>query len=270
MSSPKRILSWDVGIKNLAYCGLHDKQIIAWKLLCLPSCKPEDLCSVLCKVLDAEVFPEALDVVVVERQPGRNKTMLRVEAYLAMYFAKLGIQVVTYHAGNKLKDTGQENRGRGSHMYRARKNASVDLARDFLLETKQDAGVLVRAKKKDDLADALMQGLSYLSARTVPDVSVNKVIRPRKPTERQKKLSKSNILYLLKEKLKHTLFAFVPGTPLKIIQSLGDAKLQTAIVKAFGSLEVCAAELGHELVVPETPFLGKVGTDDPVGLDAIS
>lgn len=263
----KKILSWDVGIKNLAYCALDDRTIVSWKLLCLPACKPEDLCHVLCRVLDAETFPEGLEAVVVERQPGRNKTMLRVEAYLAMYFAKQGIRVITYHAGNKLKDTGQENRGRGAQMYRARKNASVDLARDFLRETQQDASVLERAKKKDDLADALMQGLSFLSGSHVTSQAP---VKARKPTEKQKRLSKGNILYLLKDKLKHTLFAYgVPGTPLKIVEALMDAKLQVAVVKAFGSLEACASEIGSELVVPETSFLCKVGPEDPVCFDTV-
>jgi hypothetical protein len=269
MSAKQKILSWDVGIKNLAYCALDGQTIVSWKLLCLPACKPEDLCNVLCRVLNAEVFPEGLDSVVVERQPGRNKTMLRVEAYLAMYFAKQGLHVVTYHAGNKLKDTGQENKGRGAQMYRARKNASVDLARGFLKDTNQDGSVLERAKKKDDLADALMQGLSYLAGPTTS--TKDKVVKPRKPTDRQKKLSKANILYLLKEKLKHTLFAFVPGTPLKVVESLvhsSDAKFQTSVARAFGSLEACANEIGG-LVVPEPPFLGKVGTDDPVGMNAV-
>lgn len=264
------ILSWDVGIKNLAYCALEDRKIVSWKLLCLPACKPEDLCTVLCRVLNAETFPEGLKTVVVERQPGRNKTMLRVEAYLAMYFAKQGLQVVTYHAGNKLKDTGQENRGRGAQMYRARKNASVDLAREFLRETQQDPSVLERAKKKDDLADALMQGLSFLSGPKIRQDPTPVIIKARKPTEKQKKLSKGNILYLLKDKLKHTLFAYgVPGTPLKIVEALMDTKLLASTVKAFGSLEACAAEIGQALIVPEPALLGKVGPDDPVGLDAI-
>jgi len=64
-----------------------------------------------------------------------------------------------------------------------------------------------RSKKKDDLADTVMQGLSFLNRRviTAPAKARATKITARRPTEHQRetKYSKSNLVWLYREGL-HT------------------------------------------------------------------
>lgn len=63
------------------------------------------------------------------------------------------------------------------------------------------------SKKKDDLADTVMQALSYIDARVAPPVPKKEVLAtPRKPTENQNrtKYSRANLAWLYKNGLHNT------------------------------------------------------------------
>lgn len=237
------ITSFDVGIKNLAYCVIDTEahRIIKWNLLCVNDRNP---CASLAKVLDNEALPPC-DLVLIERQPGRNKSMLRMEAYIHMHCVArgLGSRVALYNAVHKLKDTGQENKGRD--MYRARKKASVSLTQQYLLDHPQAPEIqalFTSCKKKDDLADSLLQALSYEDQTTdIPKGPLQK-ITPRKPTEKQAKsgrYSPSNIAYLVREKLKETLFAYIPSDPRDTHRRViaDDARLRKSVERHFGTID---------------------------------
>ena len=55
-------------------------------------------------------------------------------------------------------------------------------------------------KKKDDLADTVMQALSFIDKRPVAAAPVMKKVAPRKPTENQTRTrySKANLAWLVK------------------------------------------------------------------------
>jgi hypothetical protein len=90
--------------------------------------------------------------------------------------------------------------GTGKAMYDKRKKTSVKRAREFI-EGTEWVPFFDAHKKKDDLSDSLLQGLSYINRRTEDTtIEKKKVQKPRKPTENQfrTKYSKANLAYILK------------------------------------------------------------------------
>jgi len=86
-------------------------------------------------------------------------------------------------------------------MYRQRKKVAVERAREFISKDPNKNWITEfdKSKKKDDLADTVMQALSYIN-KTPETPAAQKGKMPRKPTENQKqtKYSKANLAYLLK------------------------------------------------------------------------
>jgi hypothetical protein len=257
------VLSVDVGTRNLAYCTYDSdaKKIRDWRLVDIG--RTAEPCARLFEVLEALSF-QPCDAVVIERQPGRNKGMLRIEAYLHMYFVarKVAPKVVLYHAGNKLRDTGMENRGRARTQYAARKKASIELTYAFLAEHPQDPAIkqtFEGSKKKDDLADTLLQAVHYcqeITAAKKPRGIDASPVKPRKPTEKQMQSGKytpANLKYLLEDRKKNTIFAYVESDPVKAALSLvsGDAKIVRAMERLYGSPEQCVRSFLGLLVAPE-------------------
>jgi hypothetical protein len=94
-------------------------------------------------------------------------------------------------------------------MYAKRKKASIERARAFIAgdgPNKDLVKFFDSHSKKDDLADSLMQSLSFINKRPGGNSSEGsgtqkaKKVTPRKPTENQKntKYSKANLAYILK------------------------------------------------------------------------
>lgn len=245
------VLSIDVGIRNLAICVYRhsDKNITYWKLIDIGMHGP-DTCQRMVAALDREAFP-AFDAVLVERQPGKNKTMVRMEAYLHAYFATKGHAVVLYGAVHKLKGTGQENSGRKQKDYAARKKASVDLTTAFLeANPQQDHAVCAfrTCKKKDDMADSLLQAVSYFETPP-PKKACLDPPKARKPTEKQLrtgKYSAANIVYLVHEKLRTSVFAYVEHDSTRAVATVcaGDAKLVKSMQRLYGTVEAAIQALG--------------------------
>jgi hypothetical protein len=89
-------------------------------------------------------------------------------------------------------------------MYAKRKKASIERARTFISNGNEDwVKFFDEHKKKDDLADTVMQALSFIEKRPSEGNSSGgkeKKVSPRKPTENQKntKYSKANLAWLVK------------------------------------------------------------------------
>lgn len=246
------VTSIDVGIRNLGCCTYDsaEKRIRDWRLVDIG--RSTEPCTRLFEVLRDIPFGPC-DAVVIERQPGRNKGMLRMEAYLHMYFVALKIapKVLLYHAGNKLRDTGMENRGRARNQYTARKKASVELTHAFLKDHPQDPSIhktFETSKKKDDLADALLQAVHYCTDAPPQKAKDPILVKPRKPTEKQEQSGKytpANLKYILNDRKKNTIFAYVENDPVKAALSLvsGDAKVLRAMERLYGTPEACVRTL---------------------------
>tara|TARA_B100001094_G_scaffold137877_1_gene133523 strand:+ start:787 stop:1530 length:744 start_codon:yes stop_codon:yes gene_type:complete len=209
------ILSFDVGIKNLAFCVFDSKtkKICRWENISLDPQKGEDMC--LCVVRNMDNYEELLnfiDKVVIEKQPSRNNKMRVIEALLQSYFVIKGLaslestisKVSIYSAKHKL---GNIPSLRGKSNYAERKKLSVQRCKSYIESSNQPFEMknkFEKSKKKDDLADTLLQALAYIGdpiLETQQTEISNSKISARKPTDKQEKrgYSKNNLKYFYKE-----------------------------------------------------------------------
>lgn len=230
----QKILAIDVGIKNLAICVLQQNKIISWKVINVGYGND------ICKSIISE-FNELIDVfkdsvVLIERQMTRKMT--NIQCYIEMYFRmKEFTDVIIYSPVYKLSGTGQEHSGGGKKRYGARKQAAIDLSKEWLDKNPQEEWVkeLWKAtKKKDDLSDTLCMAISYIKNPVRDHTNIFKTVNARKPTVKQEasgNYSKSNVKFLLSKN---------PNTPIS-------KKLGKAITKYWKSMEICCKELGLPL-----------------------
>ena len=87
------ILSFDVGIKNLAYCLLDPNAhgILSWNVCQIPT----DLEKQIDFLNECEFWNIPFDTVVIEKQPARNTKMRIIENTLSIYFIMKGIKHVS-------------------------------------------------------------------------------------------------------------------------------------------------------------------------------
>lgn len=199
------LLSIDVGIKNLAMCLIdpQTKKIKNWEVDGVPPNHSDGLFLSLVKHLDKKPWILGSRHVLIEKQPDRNKGMKSVEHLLHTYLlAKDSTREVTiWDARYKVPDVA----GPGKAKYAARKAASIERARAFIRETNPEWVTYFEGhKKKDDLADTVMQALSFLNRPGAKQCQVQeeKKATVRKPTENQKrtKYSKANLAWIVKNK----------------------------------------------------------------------
>ena len=142
--------------------------------------------------------------VIIEKQPDRNRSIKAVENLLHTYFLIHKKEVIIYDARHKIPDVV----GAGKTKYAQRKKVSIERARKFLDSSainKNWIPIFDKSKKKDDLADTVMQALSFIDR--VPTKAEEKKptkMMPRKPTENQvrTKYSKANLAWLVKSQAK--------------------------------------------------------------------
>jgi hypothetical protein len=204
------ILSIDVGIRNLAMCLFdeHSTLIKQWDVSGVPPEHRDGTYVSLRKHLDERPWVLEADTVLIEKQPDRNKKMKTVENFLHAYFVIKAptTETIVYDARFKIPDVS----GPGRAQYMKRKKASIERCKTFL-ETHENnhhwLPVFDASKKKDDLADTVMQAISF-TKRVEPSTTkkVPKKIVARKPNDNQKrtKYSKPNLLWIYKNDFEHT------------------------------------------------------------------
>ena len=215
-----KYLSFDVGIKNLAYCSLNDKkEILDWGIINLdknpicqcglqkPCCKSAtfivtddngenkysctthnkkykkkkkinadrdifNLSKILIEELNLKTDFLNHDVICIENQPAlKNPVMKTVQMILYSYFMiegatkdKLVDQVHMINARNKLKVyKGPPVECKYKEKYKRNKYLSVEYTKNMILnEEKKFIDLFNESKKKDDLADAYLQGIYFI------------------------------------------------------------------------------------------------------------
>jgi hypothetical protein len=161
------ILSIDVGIKNLAMCLIEEstKHVLEWDVSGVPPMSSLGLFVQIRNHLDERPWVLNAKTILIERQPGQNKTMKSVENFLHSYFIIKcpKSETIIYHAHHKVPDVV----GRGKTMYKQRKQTSIDRCREFIKEepNRHWMKTFVESKKKDDLADTVLQALSFINRR---------------------------------------------------------------------------------------------------------
>ena len=209
------ILSIDVGIRNLAMCLIDSEKIVRqWDVSGVPPESSDGLYPCMRKHLDDRPWVLDADVVLIEKQPDRNKKMKMVEHFLHAYFViKIpDKETIIYDARHKIPDVV----GAGKAQYRKRKQTSIDRCKEFLEKGPEGnrhwLETFKKSKKKDDLADTVMQALSFnrttvkQSEKGVSKETKKKIVA-RKPNENQKntKYYKPNLVWFHKNKTRQEL-----------------------------------------------------------------
>jgi hypothetical protein len=205
-----RVLSFDVGMKNLAYCIIDNNDIKYWDVIQIPIGYNESMCINLVKELDKYEHMLDIDQVVIEKQPAKNNKMRIMEHLLTSYFVIKGVnsqespikKVKVYSAKFKLGSS----TFKGKQNYSARKKLAVTRCAEYLKETTQTDEIntkFEKSKKKDDLADSLLQALSFITCpifEKIQHMDLDSVclISARKPTKVQEKkgYTKANLKWL--------------------------------------------------------------------------
>jgi hypothetical protein len=160
------LLSFDVGIKNLAYCLLdYDGHILDWNVIDCTSTNP-----ILKLIEELDSLPELLEctTVLIEKQPSFNPKMRIIGGCLYTYFTlrveyelSKKLKIIFYSAKHKLKNP-HVAAIKASTKYQRNKKLAVEETKYLLNDTKW-LDYFMSNKKKDDLADCYLQGLSYLN-----------------------------------------------------------------------------------------------------------
>ena len=195
------ILSIDCGIKNLALCLIDPltKKIHGWEVSGVPPLHADGVFQCMVRHLNERPWLLGADTVIIEKQPDRNRGMKAIENLLHTYFLIKEKTVVIWDARHKVPDVA----GAGKARYAQRKKTSIERARKFI-DGSELAPFFDKHKKKDDLADSLLQALSFIDKRPNEGVSDAapkvKKVAPRKPTDNQvrTKYTKSNLAWLVK------------------------------------------------------------------------
>ena len=184
-----KILSFDVGIKNLAYCIINDEKIHAWEIINIETNAKfsahistsgvSELYINLIKKLDERPSLLDVDIVLIEKQPSFNPKMRIIAGCLQTYFYIRGVvdrlenkikSVEFFSPKNKLKcytgpeiDISSKNGKIVKGKYAQTKKTGVIIARGKLEENNEtDFKILFEnSKKKDDLSDCYLQALTY-------------------------------------------------------------------------------------------------------------
>lgn len=191
------LLSIDVGIVNLGICLIDPstKKIKHWDATGIPPQHSDGLYVSLRNHLRERPWVLESSKVLIEKQPDKNKTMKSVENFLHAYFLCNDKDVQLYDARFKIPDVV----GPGRSMYLKRKKESVIRCSEFIKESNIELYDWFNSqKKKDDLADTVMQALSYINSNQIHEKIKPKKQTPRKPTPNQvdTRYSRANLAWL--------------------------------------------------------------------------
>ncbi len=238
-----KLLSIDIGVKNLAHCLLDSNEILDWnvhnltptytccskathvldgymckkcllaktlpQLLCL--CKGHDIpfgtkkemiqrikkkwtpieftMSELGKQIMKVYDPLEAHIVLVENQIGPLASKMKgIQGMVVQYWLMRGAEVHCISATNKLKLYHS-----GPTTYAERKKLSIHYAKEVLKEKEWDDAFFIKHKKKDDLADTLLQAMWFLNSHNL-DMEKNRLEKSRLEQLRlQKRLESATV-----------------------------------------------------------------------------
>lgn len=191
MGGSKRIISFDVGLRNLAYVvlrvpddsGVRGLFIESWELVDLLKDRPKapfDVCiqSVLEFLDGTEAFEDGGDVVLIENQPRCNPRLKSVQVAMYAYFRTMHLHTSNFpdvrliSAGGKLRLNEGPAAVGAVTTYAQRKRASIVACEHYLRTVIGDVGradsFATSRNKRDDLADCLLQAISFIERRPAP------------------------------------------------------------------------------------------------------
>ena len=173
-----RVLSFDIGLKNMAYCILEDTVIIHWQTLDISGEK--DFTATSKKLLGMlhDEFPDPnFDFVLIENQPVlKNPIMKSVQMLVYAYFQIYsyqhgsGCDVRLIAAGNKLRVRQKPNLDDDSVLnksgYKNNKLKAILYAQHYLKgQEPKWLEAFSNNRKKDDIADALCSAIQFVESK---------------------------------------------------------------------------------------------------------
>lgn len=186
------ILSFDVGIKNLAYCQLDSLSldILDWNII---DCTVSNNGNIILKLIEElETLNNLLqsDIIIIEKQPSFNPQMRIIMTAIYVYFTiRLNYEkgsktkIIYYSAKNKLKlcteTPSLQNKNKlvlkgkkgKQQSYYFNKKAAIEQTKILINNKILDNKIIYekflyffnKSKKKDDLADSYLQALAYIN-----------------------------------------------------------------------------------------------------------
>lgn len=189
-------ISFDIGIKNLALCILENNEnninIIDWRVISLADKKKDIkglnlISEILFYELDniigsiEELKYKTIDYVLIENQPSNlNGIMKSIQLLIFSYFSLLKHwdkfigEVLLINASLKLQyhtfkpepliiiDSNRTKKEQKRDKYRNNKNDGIEITKYYIIDNELLKNYFLRHKKKDDLADTLLQTISYI------------------------------------------------------------------------------------------------------------
>tara|TARA_B000000437_G_scaffold63183_1_gene45483 strand:+ start:9441 stop:10085 length:645 start_codon:yes stop_codon:yes gene_type:complete len=203
-------ISFDIGIKNLALCILeynnNEISIIDWRVITLFDKKKDvnginSLSEILFLELDniigllKELNHDYIDYVLIENQPSNlNGIMKTVQLLIFSYFSllnhwdKIVDNVLLINASLKLQnhnynpdipikiDNTKTKKQQKNDKYRINKYLGIEITKYYIKNNTFLNEYFIKYKKKDDLADTLLQTVSYIKKKfnvTIESVSLS-------------------------------------------------------------------------------------------------
>jgi len=163
------ILSIDVGEKNFAYCVGDKEHIYSWKKHNVMKKKSQTViesCIAISKIFEEEEkeLVDRCDTIVIEQQMRANIRAQRIGQHIwSWFFAKYPSKTVTFFPAHKKT---RHFLGANTLSDKGRKKWSVSKVREILKQRNDTANARVFEEtegKKDDVADAFLQMIVYLT-----------------------------------------------------------------------------------------------------------
>jgi len=179
LTPKKNCLSFDCGLKHLAYCLIEDVNdldkefsIRLWETFSLHGSTVKDYTQSLFQELALRPWMVHVDHVVIEAQVSSNNQMKVISHILQMYFlCKRNKQIPTIHFINPKSKFKVTNVPEPSNVtgHAKNKKVAVEMAKKLMSKNKDRMSLeyFMSFRKQDDLADSFLQGLYFL--RTARD-----------------------------------------------------------------------------------------------------
>jgi hypothetical protein len=170
------ILSFDIGIKNLAYCYSNDENIIKWNVFDIKGDSVNETCEKCVKVLYDTFKDDPIDQVLIENQPvHKNPTMKTIQIVVYTFFmyqkvvgTEKIITNINFISANRKNKFGDKFKLDIECKTKYQKNKKVAIAcAKILVENSEWETHFNNHKKKDDLADSYLQTLAFINYEPV-------------------------------------------------------------------------------------------------------